>query len=179
MNKKEFIRHIVSIICVSTFLILMTMFVYLPKQENLLSSFAFLQAQKSFYVEELSSGILLNDATPTLDEKGLQNDPYTFKVINNTNKDIVYQIKFNNNEEKIKAKGKEVLPNRYLRYNLQLENTDIVKTATLPEDGILYEASIPANSEIIFNFRMWLDYNADNGAMNKTFIGKIEIEKIK
>lgn len=177
MNKKEVRKHILSIICVSTFLIFMTTFVYLPKQENLLSSFAFLEAQRSFYVEELSSGILLHDATPVSDKKGLQNDPYTFKVVNNSNKEITYQIKFNNNEEKIKAQGKEVLPNRYLRYNLLQGNTEIVEPSTLPDDGILYEAVIPANSEIIFNFRMWLDYNADNGAMNKTFIGKIEVEK--
>lgn len=178
MNKKEVRKHILSIIFVSTFLIFMTTFVYLPKRENLLSSFAFLQAGRNFYVEELSSGILLHDATPTTDKKGLQNDPYTFKIINNSNKDVTYQIKFNNNEEKIKAQGKQVLPNRYLRYNLEQENTEIVKASTLTEDGIIYVATIKANTETTFNFRMWLDYYSDNGAMNKTFIGKIEIEKI-
>jgi len=179
MNKKEVRRHILSIILVSTFLIFMTTFVYIPKQEKILASFAFLQAGRNFYVEELSSGILLKDATPVSDKKGLENDPYTFKIVNNSFNDVTYQIKFNNNEEKITAQGKQVLPNRYLRYNLEQDNNIIIKAETLTEDGILYEATIKANSETTFDFRMWLDYNSDNGAMNKTFIGKIEVNKIK
>lgn len=179
MNKKEMRKHILSIIIVSLFLVFMTTFVYLPKQESLLSSFAFLQNQKRFYMEDISSGILLKNATPMSDEKGLQYEPYQFKIVNNSNSDITYQIVFKNNEEKAQAQGKEVLPNRYLRYSLKAENNLNLEPTTLQEDGILYTTTIKANSTEIFEFRMWLDYNADNGAMNKVFIGKIEIEEIK
>ncbi len=179
MNQKEVKKSILSIMFVSIFLILMTTFVYLPKQENLLSSFAFLQNQRSFYMEDVTSGILLKDASPMSDEKGFQNEPYRFKVINHSNEDITYQIVFQNNEQKALEQGKEVLPNHYLRYSLQNANDEMQKAETLADDGILYTAVVKAHSEETYDFRMWLDYDADNGAMNKIFIGKIEIVKIE
>ena len=123
--------------------------------------------------------ILLKDATPLSDETGIQYEPYKFKVVNNSNSDITYYIVFNNNEEKIASKGKEVLPNKYLRYSLKEENKVELEPTTLPEDGIIYTATIPSNSEMVFEFRMWLDYDADNGAMNKIFIGKIGVEEVE
>lgn len=176
---KEIRRLIISILGVSIFLIFMTAFVYLPKQQNLLSSLAFLQNQQRFYMQDITSGILLKDAPPVIDEKGLEYEPYLFKVVNNSNADITYNIIFKNNKEKIEAEGKEVLPNKYLRYSLKEENKIIVEPVTLKDNGILYTTTIPSNSEMIFEFRMWLDYESDNGAMNKTFIGRIEIEEIK
>lgn len=179
MSKKEIRSRILSIISVSLFLIIMTTFVYIPKQENLLSSLAFLQNQRNFYMKDVSSGILLHDAIPTKDVKALENEPYRFQVVNNSNSDITYQIIFKNNEEKAKLRGKEVLPNCYLRYSLTDTNNTIVSPSTLSDDGVLYTATIKANTIETFDFRMWLDYNADNGAMNKIFIGNIEIVKIE
>lgn len=179
MTAKEKRSHIISIISVSLFLIIMTAFVYLPKQEMLLSSLAFLQNQNRFYMEDISSGILLKDATPVSDQKGLQYEPYQFKVVNNSNSDITYNIIFKNNKEKAEAKGKEVLPNKYLRYSLKEGNNVNLEPVTLQEDGILYTTTIPSNSTVVFEFRMWLDWEADNGAMNKIFIGKIELEEVE
>lgn len=176
--RKEVTKLILSIISVTTFLIIMTTCVYLPKQENLLSSLAFLQNQRRFYMQDVSSGILLKDASPMSDKRGLENDPYQFKVVNSSNSDITYQIIFRNNEEKALQQGKEILPNYYLRYSLQEENNNIVEPSTLSEDGILYTTTIKAHSEEIYSFRMWLDWNSDNGAMNKIFIGKVEIVEI-
>mgnify|MGYP004666633367 FL=1 len=178
-KKKEIKRLIFSIISVSLFLMFMTSFVYLPKQENLLSSMAFLQNQKRFYMQDLSSGILLKDAYPTSDSTGLKNDAYKFKIVNNSNSKITYQIVFQNNEEQANLKGKEVLPNKYLRYVINKENEPFKNIQNLSDDGILYTATIDAKSEETFDFRMWLDYNADNGAMDKIFIGKIELVEVK
>lgn len=178
MSKKEIRSHIFSIISVSLFLIIMTTFVYLPKQENLLSSLAFLQNAQKFYMKDLSSGILLHDATPTKDSKALENEPYRFQVVNNSNSDITYQIVFKNNEEKAKERGKEILPNRYLRYSLTSINGSLVEPSTLSDDGILYTTTIKANTTETIDFRMWLDWEADNGAMNKIFIGRIEIIEV-
>lgn len=179
MSKKEIRKHIISIISVSLFLIIMTTFVYLPKQENLLSSFAFLQMQRNFYIEELTEAILLRNAAPTKDSKALENDPYRFKVVNKTNKDITYKLVFKGDKEKAREKGKELLPHKYLRYVLYEEGSKEIIPTTLSDDGILYEATIPSNSEVTFEFKMWLDYEADNGAMNKIFIGRVELERIE
>lgn len=179
MSKKEIRGRIISIISVSLFLIFATAFIYIPKQANLMSSFAFLQNVQNFYMKELSSGILMHNATPTKDESAMKNSPYIFQVVNNSNKDITYQIVFKNNEEKAKTKGMEVLPNRYLRYSLISGSKTIVKPSTLSDDGVLYETTIKANSTETFDFRMWLSYYADNGAMNKIFIGKVELVEVE
>ena len=179
MNKKELRNRIFSIISVSLFLVLMTTFVYLPKQENLLSSLAFLQNVQNFYMKDLSSGILLRNAIPTKDHKALENEPYRFQVVNNSKHDITYKIVFVSNEEKAKEKGKEILPNKYLRFSLSTEDKTLVEPTTLADDGILYTTTIKAKSTETIDFRMWLDYYADNGAMNKIFIGKIELQEIE
>ena len=45
-------------------------------------------------MQDLSSGILLKDAYPTSDSTGLKNDAYKFKIVNNSNSKITYQIVF-------------------------------------------------------------------------------------
>ncbi len=178
MKNNEIRKTIISIISVSLFLLVTTTFVYLPKQETLLSSLAFLQNQKRFYMQDLSSGILLKDAVPVSDSKGLKNDPYTFKVVNNSNSKITYHIIFKNNKEKVSNTGREVLPNKYLRYTIKENNNNYIEPLNLTDNGIIYETTIDANSSSTFEFKMWLDYNSDNQAMDKVFVGKIEIEEI-
>ena len=177
--KKDIKKRLFSIIAVSTFLIVMTTFVYLPQQTNLLSALAFLQDEQAFYMEDLSEGVLLKSAVPTKDSEGLENDPYKFQVVNKSNKNITYQIVFKNNEEKAKERGKEVLPSHYLRYSVSDSNDTNLEVKTLSDDGILVTTTITPHSTEVFNFRMWLDYNADDGAMDKIFIGTIEVNEVK
>lgn len=179
MKKNQRQHLILSIITTTLFLVFSTCFIYFPKQDNLFASLAFLQEEQKFYMEELSDGILLNDAYPVTDAQGMGYEPYRFRIVNNSNYDISYQIKFNNNEKKIKSLGKEVLPNKYLRYIIKEENEEYTLANTLGDDSIIYSSIIPANSKKVFEFKMWLDYNSDSNAMNKTFIGKIEITEVK
>lgn len=178
-KKKEIRSLIISIISVSLFLIIMTTFVYLPKQENLLSSLAFLHTQSDLYIEDLSNGILLRDATPVTDTTGMTYVPYQFRVVNNSNKEVNYNVVFKSNKEKALKQGKELLPNKYLRYSIKEGNKDFIEPTTLRDDGILYTTTVPAKSNTVFDFKMWLDYNADNGAMNKIFIARIEIQEVE
>ena len=178
MNK-EIRKSIFSIIFVSIFLIVMTTFVYLPNQKNLVSAFAFLNQEQRFYMEDISEGILLKSAQPVKDSEGLKNDPYVFQVVNNSNKNITYNIVFKNNKDKAKEQGKEVLPSHYLRYSVSDSKDTNLEAKTLSEDGILLTTTIPPKSKQVFNFRMWLDYNSDNGAMGKIFIGTMAVEEVK
>ena len=177
--KKEIRNRLFSIIVVSMFLIIMTTFVYLPRQTNLLSALAFLDHEQSFYMEDLSEGLLLKSAVPTKDSEGLEIDPYTFQVVNNSNRNITYQIVFKNNAEKAKERGKEVLPSHYLKYVVSDDNDTNLEVKTLNENGILLTTTITPHSKQVFNYRMWLDYDADDDAMNKIFIGTLEVNEVK
>lgn len=178
MSCRENRKSILSIIIVLFFLVFMTCFVYLPKQENLLSSLAFLQNQENFYLKDLSQGILLNDAVPVTDEIGMQYEPYKFKVVNNSNSDITYRIVFRSDYSKMNIRKVDVLSNQYLRISLNSNNKILVNPMTLSEDGIIYTTTIQAHSEERFELRMWLDWNSDNDAMDKVFIGKVEVDKL-
>ena len=57
-------------------------------------------------------------------------------------------------------------------------NNNYIEPLNLTDNGIIYETTIDANSSSTFEFKMWLDYNSDNEAMDKAFVGKIEIEEI-
>lgn len=176
IHKKERIKYIFSIIGVFIFLVFTTGFIYLPKQDKLLSSLAFVHNLKSFYMEDLSSGILLKDAIPVLDTVGSEYEPYQFKVVNNSDLEVTYHIVFRKKEMNLQEK--EILPNHYLRFSLKSEGTTLVDPTTLPENGILYVTTIKAHSQQTFEFRMWLDWDSDNEAMDKIFMGKVEIEKL-
>lgn len=170
--KKEIKRHILSILAVLTFLLLSTVFIYMPNHNNMASALTFLNGVQSFYMEDLSDGVLLKDANPTMDEDGLESEPYKFQVVNKSNRNITYKIVFKNkvdNEE-------ERLANKYLRYSISTEN-GTEEAMTLSDDSIILTTTITPNTTQVFNFRMWLDYNSDDDAFGKRFSGVIQIEE--
>ncbi len=172
--KKEIKSRLLSIAFVFIFLVVGTIFVYYPNKNELLSSFAFLQTNEKFYMEDVTSGIRLAEAFPVIDEEGMENEPYIFKIVNDTNKAINYQLTFTNNIEKIKSQEAEPLANKYLRYSLDLE-----KANSLSDSGLIKTGTIPANTEITLDFRIWLAEDCDEGAMGKAFIGTIELKKVE
>ena len=171
--KKEIKRSIIYLILVSTFLIVSTTCVYMPKHDKLLASVAFLNNIKNFYMEDLSDGVLLKNASPIKDEEGIKTNAYKFKVVNNSNRNITYNITFKNKVEDESIR----LANKYLRYTLSTSDENIIPN-TLPEDNILLSVTIPPHSEQVYEFRMWLDYDCDNDAFGKAFKGAIEIIEI-
>ncbi len=172
--RNEIRRHLLSIFAVLTFLLTSTAFVYMPNHTNMTSALTFLNGVKSFYMEDLTSGVLLKDANPTKDEDGLKNDPYKFQVVNKSNKNITYRIVFKNKIEN----EEERLANKYLRYTISTENgTEEVNT--LPDDSIILTTTITPNTTQVFNFKMWLDYDCDNDAFGKRFSAVIQIEEVK
>ena len=177
--KKDIRKHVISIVFVSLFLIFMTAFVYLPQHENLVSALSFLSNEQSLYMEDVSSGLLLKDSVPMQDSKGLKIEPYTFRVVNNTNHNITYKIVFKNNKEKVEASGLEVLPSKYLRYSISNITDNNLEANSLNEDGILAVFTALPHSKQEFNFRMWLDYNSDSEAMGKAFIGALALVEVK
>ena len=173
MNK-EIRGRVASILIVLSFLVLSTVFFYMPRHNVLMSSMAFLQMKRSFYVEDLSNGISIKDAYPVKDSEGLKNNPYTFKIVNNSNKEIKYQIIFSNDIE-----SNNILENNYLRYSLSNIDDENIKIDTLSNDGIIFESTLKAKEEKVFNYRMWLNYDSDENSMGKIFVGTIKIEKVK
>ena len=172
--REEIRKRILSILGILTFLIVMTTNVYLPNSTNMSSALAFASGVQNFYMEDLTTGVLLKNADPTKDEEGLKLDPYKFQVVNKTNKNITYNIVFKNKVED----ENEKLANKYLRYSISTEE-DINEVSTLGEDSIILTTVIPPHATQVFSLRLWLDYNCDNDAFGKRFSGVIQIEEVK
>ncbi len=175
MKNKEFKNIIFFVMIIA----ITGLFVFGANNKSLQSALAFLNKKSTFYMEDLTSGINQNSEKYTNDEDGINNQAYRFKVINNSNLNINYIIKFTNNTNKVKELGYKSLDNHYLRYAIRLGNNDYSTPSNLNNDGIVLKTSIKAKSEQIYDFATWLDSNADENAQEKMFIGKISIEKVK
>ena len=91
MNK-EIRKNILSILAVFAFMITSTLLVYMPSRSNMASALTFLNGVQSFYMEDLSSGVLLRNANPTKDIEGLKLDPYMFQVVNKSNTTAIMPV---------------------------------------------------------------------------------------
>lgn len=177
-KKKEIKSRIISIIFMTVLLVVSTMYVYYPNKTNLVSALTFLRqnTNNDIYIEELSSGINLAEAYPITDEEGLETSPYQFKLVNTTNHDITYQLLFHNQLDEITNRDLEPLAAKYLRYSIA-GNDDLV-VDTIPDSEIIYTGTIQANSEITLEFRFWLGDSFDNDAIEKTYLGRIQVDEI-
>jgi hypothetical protein len=133
--------------------------------------------------------ITLANAYPMSDNKGLLSTPYTFTITNSCNEAssfMIYLVVFNDSE----------IPNNNIKYNLDTTNNTAL-ISSLPERIFstaiknqlitkigkstisnvyqLDSKSLSAGSSQTFNLRMWLDINAGNELMNKSFISTVAI----
>ncbi len=136
--------------------------------------------------------ISLPKAMPISDEDGLALAPYTFSIKNTCNDNASYQI---NLESLSNINGTEEIPEddrlapKYVRFKLN--------ETTKPEDGTMLLLSNAPNVNPIlkntyeshklmtgylspsetkeFELRLWLDKDADEGAILKTFASKVTI----
>ena len=97
--------------------------------------------------------------------------------MNSSNSEINYRIIFRNNDSKMNIKQEDLLSNQYLRISLNNNEGLLVNPVSLSENGVIYTTTIRAHEEEVFELRMWLDWNSDNNAMDKIFVGKIEVDR--
>lgn len=171
MTKKEFRSRIKRIILTSLFLILSTYlwFSFSPLRSQALDNTYFKQA--FLQIEEVGNGVLLEYAYPQLDEYGLEHEGYTFKIVNNNNKEVKYKINFISGEN-------NTLDNKYIRYSYNVNGGNYSVPQNLSDEGLLVIDNLNSSSENIYNLKFWIDCNAGNEIMNKTFSARIGVQAI-
>ncbi len=112
---------------------------------------------------------------PTLDKDGMKNTAYQFSLVNESPVDLEYTIYLK--EEQIENKT----PSNFIRYHYTRDRDDIKITRTITENiknesYYLESGIIASNTSYHYTLRMWLDYNADNSAMNTSYSVRLEIE---
>ena len=98
-----------------TLIILITStFIWIQNQDKKID---FITLDNEIYIEELSNPITLSNVYPTKDEDGIKEQGYTFKVINNTNKEEVIFYLQNTLKEQENS-----LNFKYIRYQVTKNN---------------------------------------------------------
>ena len=134
--------------------------------------------------DNASNGIDLEYAVPQTDTQGLNNQAYTFKVINNGTMNAKYNIYL---EDEELESGEERINDTNVKYNLVKnsgENDPKLLSTTLDEEN----KRVLANNVIIngggsednYSLKLWIDSEATKEEVaNKVFKAKIKIEAVQ
>ena len=121
-----------------------------------------------------SNGILLQNAIPISDTKGLQTDAYTFTLENKGTMAADYTIYL---DDIAIDTGKDRMDDKDVKYSLTKNGTD-TNTALLStlEDRKLDLGTINAKTTNSYTLRLWISSTAGNDVMGKIFNAKLRIE---
>lgn len=127
--------------------------------------------------DELGSIIDLKNAVPILTEEGQMQEGYQFAIENNgdiPSQYVLYldDVALDANEEKLSA--------QYIRYSLEKNNALVTPTGSALlsdlDNKILDNGIIGSGIKNTYTLRLWIDSEADQGAMNKVYKGKLRLE---
>jgi hypothetical protein len=138
-------------------------------------------------LSEETQSIGLTNAYPMSDNKGLTTTPYTFDVTNTCTTDSTFNVYLvvltdstideSNIKVNLDTTGTSLVSD-LTKYSLKDNiNTQFqTKTGKIVKNTYLLDTkTITQNGTQSFNLRMWLDKNAGNENMNKTFVAAIAI----
>ncbi len=142
-------------------------------------------------IDNQTNNIQLNNAYPTEDSEGQNLDPFIFTVTNHCNVKMDYEIGLETlSDTNLESKYVKVLINEQgktgsskLLSTYENESKTIIDGAK--EGRILLEGKLEPTtdnnnpSKKDYELRLWLDYDADKGAMSKTFRSKIVLSGVE
>lgn len=126
--------------------------------------------------DRTSNGIELIYAIPQSNEQGLENEAYTFKVINNGNINARYKLYLE--DEEIEG---EKLSNDKIKYSLVRNNNDenprLLSTTIINDRREIEDTVINGGKTNNYTLRLWIDSEASQSEIaNKVFKTRIKLE---
>ena len=167
---KEIIRRLKNILFTTLFLIGST-YVWannITVQAKTISNSYFNNAYLS--ISEVSGGVFMENAYPITDEEGMETIGYTFKVDNSANGQISYKLMFISD-------GENTIDNKFIKYSYNINDGEYTKPQLLSENSTI-TSDVSGKSSNTYNIKFWIDENATNEIMNKTFSTRIGLESI-
>ena len=126
---------------------------------------------------ESEDRVVINDALPTPTTDALADTGYNFTITNTGTIDAAYTVYLD--ELTLENQGRAKMSNEYIKVNLSpqssvnLNNTALLSSFT---NGALTTGTLAAGQSVSYTLRVWIDYNADNGAQNKYFASRIRVD---
>ena len=135
---------------------------------------------------EPSNPIVINTAIPMADADGLTTTAYTFKVVNNDNQNIAYQLYL---DDVALESGEHKIPDNNIKYSLTRnggsENPKLLtmtqktvgsNTVRELDDTIISGKTTNTAVENVYTLKLWIDSEATNDIAGYKFKGKIRLE---
>lgn len=172
MKKKEIKKRVISLISTSLFLVGST---YLWANFKTIQTEALGKGgamdQMYLSIEEVGESVLMEEVYPESDASGMKHDGYTFKICNSKNKKVRYKLSFITDSS-------NTLDNKYIRYTYNVNGGEYMPVKNLGEDAFVTIDSVSSLDENTYNLKFWIDYDAGNEIMNKSFSARIGVQSI-
>ena len=124
-------------------------------------------------------GINIKGAVPVSDEKGLSQEGYTFKLVNNGTVAANYIITLDDLEIET---SEERMSDDILEYSLEknvvrkVGETVFLPSIKVNNKRVVDRGVIDAKTTNTYTLKLWMDYDTTNEGMNKTFAAKLNID---
>ena len=124
---------------------------------------------------EEDTEILLQKAVPMSDAKGTQTQKYIFRLKNESSNPIKYDMFI----DKIIPDQTEELQDKDVRYKLVNNGVETIGNLNDLENRKIESGIINAKSVNNYTLQVWINKDAENDVMNKTFVGKLRVQNTK
>ncbi len=127
-----------------------------------------------------TTDIAITNSIPTSDSDGQNQAAYKFSLVNSGDVALCYKIYLDNDTaaqtscNTTQGSTCQLLSDGNIRYSLKKNSTNSLNSLT--STRLLDSGTIAASATNTYEFRIWLDYDADSTAMGKYFFGKLRVE---
>lgn len=153
MKKK---RLIFRITFVALYLILATIYIYIPKRIELAGALSFITPIDMLKLEQLSNGVVFSYPYPISDDEAFNGEDTIFKIKNYDDNKLSYQIKAIKYEKEENIKYVDL---ENIKYSYKIGDGEYTKPQNLNSDGIIDISEINGNSNKLYYVKFWIDEN--------------------
>ena len=126
--------------------------------------------------DSMSEGIMISNAIPVSDRKGLETKVYTFTLENLGTKEADYTLYF---DDLPIGETEERMRDDYVKYSLTKNagspTTELLSTIGENPNRVLETGTIAGKAKNSYTLRVWINKEAENDVMGTIFYGKIRI----
>lgn len=125
------------------------------------------------------SSIVLDNAYPISDTKGMETTPYTFTIENTGSVDAMYRVRLEeDNSDPSKKVASDKIKISYKKGSGSYSTPQLVSTL---EDGLIIETdqSLDVGESASYEIKMWVDESAGNEIQGKVYKTKIVVEAVQ
>ena len=168
-KKRSIYRYLSQILFTSCFLIISTLFIFLPQRENYAGALSYLIGLGDVRLNPISEDLILDKAYPTDDIDGMSSNPYVFVLENTKNSSSKVQVIFKTVDDI------DYVKNDTIKYYVDEISSEVKE---LDDEGIILTDTLDANEKKTYNLKFWLQEEKIDDILGKYFQATIEVKVI-